>query len=262
MKLRIMSSNIWGDYFGNPVEVREVLLENIFNNYSPDILAMQEATKNWNSSKLFANLHKKYEFIETPGVTDNNFLPLIYRRDLFDCIDSGFVKFEDTPDPSKGATWGVLSSKIDNVRLAVFCTHFWWKRIGDPEMDSIRVSNARKVSEKAISIISEYSVPAVILGDLNSRKGNPSMVYFSDAGWKFARDEAAETSEVSTHHGDPILGLDNKYHGKRTSDRYDKSIDHIIFRGDIRPERFYVVEDNDALDASDHSPIFCDFILP
>ena len=41
MFIRIMASNIWGDYFGNPVEVREEQLGSIYDKYDPDILAMR-----------------------------------------------------------------------------------------------------------------------------------------------------------------------------------------------------------------------------
>lgn len=256
-----MSSNIWGDYFGNPVETREEQLGVVFDTYSPDILAMQEATKNWNSSKLFAKLREKYAFVETGEAPENNFLPLIYKRELFDCLDCGFVKFTDTPDPSKGATWALLSDKSDSLRFAVICTHFWWQKIGDPKMDEIRVSNARKITEKALEIITKYAVPVVALGDFNSKLTNPSIAFLRESGWKFARDEAVTTSGVCTHHGNPVLGEDGKYHGKRILTGYENSIDHIIYRGNIEPELFFVVEDQDALDASDHSPIYCDFVI-
>jgi endonuclease/exonuclease/phosphatase family metal-dependent hydrolase len=256
-----MSSNIWGDYFGNPVELREEQLGRVFALYSPDILAMQEATRSWNSSKLFSKLRENYVFVETNEAPENNFLPLIYKRENFDCIDSGFVKFIDTPDPSKGATWAMLSDKTTGKRLAVICTHFWWKKISDPEMDAIRVSNARLITEKATEIIDKYSVPVIALGDLNSNLKIPSIAYLRESGWKFARDEAVITSEVCTHHCDPVLGTDGKYHGKRIFSSYQNSIDHIIYRGNIKPELFEVVEDQDALDVSDHSPVWCNFII-
>ena len=46
-ELRIMTSNIWGDYFGNPPHEREDALADVFLRYLPDTLAMQEVTANW-----------------------------------------------------------------------------------------------------------------------------------------------------------------------------------------------------------------------
>ncbi|MBQ8510232.1 MAG: endonuclease/exonuclease/phosphatase family protein [Clostridia bacterium] len=261
MSIRIMSSNIWGDYFKNPVEVREDQLGAVFERYTPDILAMQEATKSWNASKLFEFLRDVYAYVESDEAPENNFVPLLYRRDMFDCVETGFVKFPDTPDKSKGATWAVLSHKESGKKLAVFCTHFWWQKFGEAEHDAIRVSNAKLLTAKALELIEKYGMPVVAMGDMNSWESMPTLPYLRENGWKCARDYAPDTSEVGTHHGDPVLGEDGRYHGKRTERNYTWSIDHIIYRGDIKPKKFVVIEDQDALDATDHSPIFCDFEL-
>ena len=108
MNVRIMSSNIWGDYFGNEIAVREDQLLDVYQRYAPDVLGMQEATKSWRQSALFRELAKDYEFVDTGAFTDANYTPLVYRRDFFNLIDSGFVQFEDTPDKSKSFTWAVL----------------------------------------------------------------------------------------------------------------------------------------------------------
>ena len=54
--MRIMTSNIWGDYFNNPVELRQEGLLNVFKKYSPDVLGLQEVTKSWYESKIFKEL--------------------------------------------------------------------------------------------------------------------------------------------------------------------------------------------------------------
>lgn len=53
MKTRIMTSNILGDYFGNPVEERTQSFINIFTRYAPDIIGIQEATTHRCKSELF-----------------------------------------------------------------------------------------------------------------------------------------------------------------------------------------------------------------
>ena len=60
MKLRLMTSNIWGDYFGNPVEERAQNFIDIFTRYSPDVIGIQEATTNWYKSELFDWLTNNY----------------------------------------------------------------------------------------------------------------------------------------------------------------------------------------------------------
>lgn len=41
MKLRLMTSNIWGDYFGNPVEGRAEQLAAVYLHHKPDIIGLQ-----------------------------------------------------------------------------------------------------------------------------------------------------------------------------------------------------------------------------
>ena len=257
MKIRVMSSNIWGDYFNNPVEARGDQLAQVYTRYSPDVLALQEATPSWYASRLFSTLRGEYEFAAPSDAPENNYTPLLYRREMFDCIDQGFVRFPETPDISKGAAWVLLLHRESGKKLAVFSTHFWWKFIGTPEHDALRVANAEQLSAKA----EELNLPVIAMGDLNSRINNPSIETLRRRGWKFARDEASITTDVSTHHGDPVLGSYGKYHGARSKSDYTQSIDHIFYRGALTPERFAVVEDQDALDATDHSPIWCDFII-
>ena len=43
-----------------------------------------------------------------------------------------------------------------------------------------------------------------------------------------------------------------------TSDTWEKSIDHIGAENRTAAERYIVVTDQDALDATDHSPVFAD----
>jgi len=259
MNVRIMSSNIWGDYFGNEIAVREDQLFDTFERYAPDVLGMQEATTNWRQSALFRNLAREYEFIDTGLFTDNNYTPLLYRRKFFDLIDSGFTKFSDTPDNSKSFTWAVLQYKQNGKQFGAISTHWWWKNIGRAEDDALRVSNAAEVTQLALELVEKYGIPVFAFGDFNSRYACPSIAYLREQGWKYAQEEAEVTMAVSTHHGDPKRGEDGLYHGEATLRTAENSIDHIVYLGNASPIEFRVVEDQDALDATDHSPIWCDF---
>lgn len=259
MKLRVMASNIWGDYFGNEVTRREDQLFDVYMRYSPDVIGMQEATKTWYGSKLFERLKEKYVFTDVSAYVQHNFDPLLYDKTRFNLVDCGFVKYDDTPDPSKAVNWAVLEDKESGKRFAVMSTHFWWKVIGDPEHDALRVSNARQLNECGKNIKEKYGCPVIAFGDFNSYVSSPCMQFLYENGWRETQDCAKIADKVSTHHGDPVRGEDGFYHGKPTANGSERSIDHIIFLGDVDPLLFRVVEDQDALDATDHSPIFADF---
>ena len=56
--IRIMTSNIWADFFGNEVQVREDQLFEVYAKYRPDVLGTQEVWPNWHASTLMPNMQK------------------------------------------------------------------------------------------------------------------------------------------------------------------------------------------------------------
>lgn len=54
--IRLMTSNIWGDYFGNEVAVREDQLFEVYQKYACDVIGIQEVTPSWHSSALMTNM--------------------------------------------------------------------------------------------------------------------------------------------------------------------------------------------------------------
>ena len=43
MILKLMTSNIWADVFGNPVNIRDAALVSLLSKYGPDAVFLQEA---------------------------------------------------------------------------------------------------------------------------------------------------------------------------------------------------------------------------
>ena len=121
--------------------------------------------------------------------------------------------------------------------------------------DLLRVSNAALITDKALELCERYKLPEIALGDLNSDHSLPTLDYLKAAGWKLAKTDAAETTSASSYNNDPVRGADGKNHGTKTTDDHTKSIDHIVFRGAIKPMKFAIVDAQYALDISDHSPI-------
>ena len=140
--MRIMTSNIWGDYFGNPVELREDQLFNVFKKYNPDILGVQEARMSFQKSKLFKKLGEEYAAIGVSDYEPVNHEPLFYKK-KYKLIESGFEYLLDTPDLTKGITFAVLYDEESDKKFAVCNTHFWYK--DGAEHDLIRVTNAKQI---------------------------------------------------------------------------------------------------------------------
>ncbi|MBR5528078.1 MAG: endonuclease/exonuclease/phosphatase family protein [Clostridia bacterium] len=256
--MRIMTSNIWGDYFGNPVSVREGGLYSIFTRYSPDILGFQEVTASWYKGDALKKLSEEYFFVGTEMFESKNFVPFCYKKSSgLDLIEKGYEYLADTPDISKGITWGVFKS--DACAFAVCNTHFWWKE--GKEHDRIREKNAKQLCERMQYIRAKYSCPVFAMGDLNCTHLSTVFEVFSENGVQKLFDKAVKKSDVCSHHGDPVKEKDGTYRGCRTQKGAELSIDHILMLGRAKVLQYTVVEDQEALDATDHSPVFADVEL-
>ncbi len=254
--IRIMTSNIWGDYFGNPVEERLPGIRDTALRYAPDVLGVQEITPGWYESRLFPDLAGEYTLVEGDTL---NYTPLLFRTARFDLLARGWELYTETSDKSKGITWAVLREKETQRCVGVCNTHFWW--MNGEEHERIRVKNALQLSARMEAIRAHYSIPVFAFGDLNCRLGSDALETLKKRGILTSYELTADFSPVSSHHGDPKRGEDGLYHGSRTGDDYRRSIDHVVGFSDQKLLRQVVVEDQDVLDATDHSPVHVDFEL-
>lgn len=263
-ELRIMSSNIWGDYFKNPPHEREDLLIAVFRRYSPDVLALQEVTPNWWKSKLFTALSSEYAVVDGDAASQDktNYTPLMYRKDRFELVDSGWDIFHIKLDRSKSLTWAVLKDVKTGKLLVTYSTHFWWK--GGVEHDYIRSVNAEKMIERLEGLRKKYDCAVMGGGDFNCNISSDAYAVMVAASYESSQEFADWASPECSHHGNPVRDENNVYRGQlRPSDNEKRfSIDHLVgYKPWIRVLREQVILDQDALDASDHSPIFVDVVL-
>ena len=256
--MRIMTTNIWGDYFNNPVGVREGNIYKIYENYKPDIIGFQEITSRWYNSNLFKRLADEYFFVGTELANSCNYVPLAIKKN-YTVWAKGYELFSDTFDFSKGITWAVISENNDNKIFGVCNVHFWWKQ-DDPIHDTVRAKNAQQLSEIMKYISARFNCPVFAFGDMNcTRSSQVFNTVYPANGIKPLFDQAEIKDDISSHHGDPIADSDGNYHGKRTINDNTASIDHMISLGDgFKITQYRVVEDQYALDATDHSPVFAD----
>ena len=253
--MRIMTSNIWGDYFGNTVDVRIDDIYGIYKKYDPDILGLQEITKRWYESGLFERLAEEYAWVGTEIADSNNFVPFCYKKS-YKLIAKGYEYLVETPDVTKGITWAVLKAE-DEKLFAVCNTHFWWRT--GPEHDEIRVKNAHQLVRLMKYLKELYNCPVFAFGDMNTTLSSDVFEVYSQNGIKHLHDLADQKDNMSSHHGDPVCGEDGKYHGKKTENDKSFSIDHMIVLDDkVKVSQYRIIEDQPALDATDHSPVFCD----
>lgn len=290
--MRIMTSNIWGDFFNNPTKLREDGLFAVYEKYCPDVIGFQECAAGWYDAGLFGKLSKNYHFVGVEYFEQTNSTPIAIKKD-YKVIAKGHEQLENTPDFSKSITWAVAEK--DGKRAAVCNTHFWWMRGTENENAQkayrvvgwtfedhceLRAQNARQLSGLMKYLSEKYSADVFAFGDLNSTVTETVFEAFSENGIKLLYDKAKQKDTICSVHGDPVLGDDGRFHGNKATaeyiagfrkrlclpeisetDGYFSSIDHIVALGDdFEVTQYRVVEDKEALDSSDHSPLFADIV--
>ena len=286
--MKFMSFNIWGDYFGNPVPEREQAVFDVIRRHAPDFVALQEVTANWWKSVVFTKaasagyaavegdvdmaLHRA--FARPPKGEDRlrkgknwvNHEPLLYRADRYALVDSGVEFYNLTLQIEKSVTWGVFEDRASGRRLIAFATHFWWQKNGR-ESDSHREYNVFKLVETLTRVKAKWGeLPVIGGGDLNESfdRSTTALGKLEYCGLADAMKEADVTDPRPTEHGNPERGKDGKYHGVAgvKGGPHCCWLDHVFYSPDtIRATRHAVIVDQDALDASDHSPVVVDFEL-
>ncbi len=274
--MRIMTSNIWGDYFGNEVSSREGQLYDVYKKYDPDIIGVQEATGAWWKGEMFHSLEKDGytivspyfihpdEYKDEPGAPlheGGNYVPLFVRRSKFKILECGYELLRNTPDRSKAITWAVLEDKETGKVFGAANTHFWWMPRGT-EDNLLRAENAKQMVAVMKYINGKYFCPVFSFGDMNTRLGSEVFEVYDINHVEHLLDKAEKGSKIASHHGDPIRGEDGRYHGKKTEKDKADSIDHMVgFGENYKVSEYYIIEDQDALDATDHSPVYVDIEL-
>lgn len=261
--IRIMSHNIWCGEVHN----RDLHLAEIYFRHAPDVLALQEMTQNLYDSRLLSLLEEKYELLkpDTQGLLDNT--PLLVRRGVFDVVKCGWHIYDGLNNhKSKSLAWALLRKTDDGSEIGVISTHYWWQ--AGPESDLARVYDAKQLTAYAHFMQVEYGVPVVAMGDLNMRIGAPSYIEMTSTGAMDMRMAAVEyASRSNTHHPYAVYNPESGEYenGPMPKGSHLNAIDHMFVYGheqlDVRV--FNVVTEQEALDVSDHCPIYVDCkILP
>lgn len=260
VSMRIMSSNIWGDYFENEVQVREDNLLEVYKKYMPDVLGLQEATYNWSQGLLFVCLKREGYILLDDGPVKgrDNYTPMFIKADRFNVIDSGFEILRKTYDDTKSIQWAVLEEKESGKKFVVCNTHFAWQSVEDYE--AARVENAEQLSRLMELLKDRHGCEAAFgFGDMNTTVESEVFTVYAEKDIHLLADSAPAKPGCSSWHGSPERGDDGLFHGEATNNPFEFSIDHIVgTAGEYSVTAYEVVTDQPALDATDHSPIYAD----
>jgi endonuclease/exonuclease/phosphatase family metal-dependent hydrolase len=266
-EFRIMTSNIWGNCGDNMIANRDDLLAGIFISYMPDVLGLQEVSPKSRDEKvnIFDLLETYYAEVEVDiGQLTNNYTPLLYLKDEYSVVDSGFYNYSGLNDKnSKSVTWAVMERSNSGKRFAVCNTHFYWK--SDDAGREARINNSGELLQVVNEILERHRVPIFCIGDFNcSVSSDPAQILFSRG---FADTQSAaivRTSDSNAHHPYPTWDetTETFINGPAPTGVYARAIDHIYYTGEhVNVWVYDTIVSQDALDASDHCPVYVDISL-
>lgn len=269
-----MTSNIWGgNSYGDPTKLMSKQLFNVYNKYSPDVIGFQEASPGWYGADLFFDLGKSYNMVGTELYNNQNWTPIAVKKE-YKIVAYGFEELDKVPGYSKSITWVVIQK--DEKRFGMCNTHFWWMRGNEAkEVNEIfgttnytpsdhcnlRNYNAKQLSNLMHYLNKRYSCPVFAFGDMNVRLSEEVFDVYAENGIKNLYDLAQKKDNICSYHGYPVPDENGVFHGKKSTDEngYSSSLDHMVSLGDnFDVKQYCVVQDQDALDATDHSPVFVD----
>ncbi len=254
--IKLYSHNVWNKA---PTGWRNKIIRELISDFDADFCTFQECapyTIRTGDAPLPSLMADCYvELMEE--LKDKNFTPVYYKRDKFSVLDSGYYLYTGLNDAdSKSVSWGVFEDKETGEKIAVASTHFWW--MFDSEKDNLqRLENVKELKELCEKIIKKHNVPVIIGGDFNNGfnadQGDEPYKKMLSEGFLDIRLTAKETTDMLTHHKEPLLKDDGTW---ENIDMPIRTIDNIFIYGEgIKAENFNVLTSEKALVSSDHCPL-------
>lgn len=246
MELDIISFNIrcCDDKNGNSIEERAPRLNKIISQYEPDLIGLQEYRPRWEEhiDKYFGD---KYEiFAKYRAESEKEASPMLWRKDKFECIKTGYFWLSDTPDvESKGwderfdcfrmCVYALLKEKQSGKMIAFMNTHFGFGDDGQI---------------KSVKLIEEYfkkfsSYPAFIVGDFNMTP--------DDAAYTVMTEKFTDVNSVTNN------DLRTTYHGYNPESIKNQHIDYCFINKNVKPVSQKIIDDTvDGMFPSDHYGLY------
>lgn len=255
--LLVMSSNVLFDD-SYDTQYRMHCLAQTYLDVLPDVLCLQEARAN-QTAALYPLLEEAYGVVplEQHATDDQKIVyqQILYRKELFTLLDSGFVRFRPNVFPW-GVSWAVFQRNEDAKQFCVMSTHLSIiSSTYDPgasntvEGVALRKNDCTTIVSTAQEIRAAYpDIPIVVGGDWNEIYGSPSLSPIDEAELltnAMAVSPVANTTVNTSHElcRMPVKGGD--------------IIDHFYLTTDVLEVREQaVVADGIVIQGSDHCPIY------
>lgn len=247
MKFKVISFNIrcCDDKNGHTIAERAPRLAAVTIPFDADIIGLQEYRPAWEEhiEKYYGD---KYDmFLKYRNNTDDKeAAPILWRRDKFECIDTGYFWLSDTPEvESRGwdevyncyriCTYVILKEKQSGETFTFMNTHFGFGDKGQVASAKLIADYSKKISDR----------PTFIVGDFNMKPDSPGYAEMT----RHFRDVNACT----------VNDLRTTYHGYRPETITTEHIDYCFVNDKITPITQKIIDDTvDGKFPSDHYGLY------
>ena len=262
---RVMFYNVFGyDSAGGP-SVRQPFQNELVASFAPSVLGLQEATSSYNTTFALSLEELGYTRVET-SAGNSNYTPIFYKASEVTLLKSGFLRYSNTNDNSKGLTWAVFKDNDTQKSFAVINTHFMWSdpKLAAGEANTIRLSNATELIGVKNDILSEYeNIPVIAGGDLNCKVNEAPHTVLTDGGMSSAYNVADVKNNVSGRASyatyDGIKKCYTEWSGMWGV--YADALDHAYVTENTNVNTFAFVYNLYGRISSDHMPVLVDITL-
>ena len=270
--VRMMSYNV---LWGHPdIAARNRLQSEMIKQYMPDVLGLQECDFNnrlTNENNIITLLealgYRESMNPEMPEVYRKyNVSPILYHTATTEVLESNYHIYQNQQLP-KGETrvlsWAVLRNKANGKNYIVVNTHL------EGGNAVVGLGQVQEIETLIQSLSQRYSgVPVFLIGDFNFNRSSATYSYIvNTAGYRHTRDLATDfvSTTKSTHdypRFDRVHGMMLPVGGIGYDNQGQLSIDNIFLATGEADVRVYgCIADECTLSASDHFPIFIDFVF-
>ena len=271
--VRMMSFNILSYKYNNQPPVDATRIANVtdtISRYLPDVVALQECDEKWYAG-LNSNL-SGYKFVNYDTEDQNkvgdyvNYSTIIYNTETLELIE-----WEQTPLPTsdnvsgRNITVAVFRNKESGKVFVCMSTHWC---LSEKDRNANAVETLAKISEWQ----EKYPTSPIIIGaDFNAFESEDSIISMTDNTGLFDTKNADSTGIICNgyHIGNGMRVEDkdvtNPDHWIRgpfsfclSNMKNKETLDHVFATDAVSSLYFSAIVDSDALNASDHCPIYCD----
>jgi len=204
MELKVISFNIrcCDDKNGNSIPERAPRLDKVTACFDADVIGFQEYRPAWGEhiEKYYGDKYDMFLKFRTEDPSDLEAAPILWKKDKFECIKTGYFWLSDTPEiESRGwdevyncyriCVYAILKEKESGEYFTFMNTHFGFGDKGQIASAGLIYEYSKKISD----------YPTFIVGDFNM---TPSSAGYAEMIKNFTDVNAVTVNDRrSTYHG-------------------------------------------------------------